>query len=118
LPRCLGEIAQSEKLIDLIGSDAFLKEIADEAAALAFPHFGFSGWKEQYTGDCPAWKLSYALPLWSRLLEAETGWGLQRLLTIPATEIIPYFVPEYIHEVMEKVVKRAVLVIIPVIYCW
>ena len=45
LPRCLGEIAQSEKLIDLIGSDAFLKEIADEAAALAFPHFGFSGWK-------------------------------------------------------------------------
>jgi len=106
LPRCLGEVACSEKLIDTIGSDAFLKEIADAAAALAFPHFGFGGWKEHYTGDNPVWQLSYALPTWSKLLEDETGWGLQSLLKIPSAVSIPFLTAEYVKEVMGRIVKR------------
>ena len=64
LPRCLSEIAASEPMMDLLDSDAFLRDIMDATAALAFPHFGFGGWKEHYTGYCPVWRLSYALPLW------------------------------------------------------
>lgn len=46
LPRCLSEIAASEPMMDLLDSDAFLKDIMDATAALAFPHFGFSGQKQ------------------------------------------------------------------------
>ena len=108
LPRCLGEIARSEKLIDLIGSDAFLKEIMDATAALAFPHFGFGGWIEHYTGYFPVWKLSYALPIWAKLLEAETGWGLQSLFNLKSTKTVPFFNREYIKGIMERLVKRAI----------
>ena len=46
-------------------SDAFLNEVMDAVASLTFPHFGFGGWKEHYTGWCPVWRLSYSLPLWA-----------------------------------------------------
>ena len=78
LPRCFREIARSDALLDLVDSEAFLSEIMDAGAALAFPHFGFGGWKEHYTGYSPVWQLSYALPIWAKLLEAETGWGLAK----------------------------------------
>jgi len=42
LPRCFGDIATSEKLIDVVMSDHFLNEIMGAVSALAFPHFGFS----------------------------------------------------------------------------
>ena len=71
LPRCLSEIAAFEPMMDLLDSDAFLKDIMDATAALAFPHFGFGGWKEHYTGYCPVWRLSYALPLWASLISHE-----------------------------------------------
>ncbi|MCL2426727.1 MAG: hypothetical protein FWD05_10375 [Oscillospiraceae bacterium] len=108
LPRCLGELAQSEELADLINSDQFLNEIMDAVSALAFPHFGFGGWKEHYTGYSPVWKLSYAIALWAKLLEEETGWGLQRLFQTPSTEIIPFFDPVHIREIMGRVVKRGI----------
>jgi hypothetical protein len=108
LPRCFGEVARSEKLIDMIGSDSFLNEIMDASAAMAFPHFGFGGWKEHYTGYCPVWQLSYSLPIWAKLLEEETGWGLQRLFQIPASETISFFDPAFSKAVMESVVKRAI----------
>ena len=38
----------------------------------------------------------------------ETGWGLQALLTTPSNESIPFFAPEHIKEVMERVVKRGI----------
>lgn len=76
LPRCLSEIAASDDMMDMITGDAFLKEIMDAVASLAFPHFGFGGWKEHYTGYSPVWRLSYSLPIWTKLIEEETGWGL------------------------------------------
>jgi hypothetical protein len=108
LPRCLGKVARSDKMIDLIGSDNFLSEIMDATAALVFPHFGFGGWKEHYTGYCPVWQLSYALKLWAKLLEEETGWGLQKLFRIPSSESIPFFDTDYIKETMRRVVKRGI----------
>jgi len=108
LPRGLGGIMQSDKHIAVIQSDAFLKEIMDATASLAFPHFGFGGWKEHYTGFCPVWRLSYALPLWAKLLEAETGLGLQTLFQIAPSESIPFFDPGFVKETMRRVVKRAI----------
>jgi hypothetical protein len=95
-------------MMDLIGSDAFLNEIMDAAAALVFSHFGFGGWKEHYTGFCPVWQLSYALPLWAKLLEDDTGCGLPKLFLIPSTESIPFFDPDSIKAIIGRVVKRGI----------
>lgn len=108
LPRDLSELSASNELIGLIESDAFLGEIMDASASLAFPHFGFGGWKEHYTGYCPVWRLSYALPLWAKGIERETGWGLQALLHVPPHTEIPFFKPEYVREIFGRVVKRAI----------
>lgn len=94
--------------MSLIDSDQFLKEIMDAAASLAFPYFGFGGWKEHYTGYSPAWRLSYTLPLWVKGVEQETGWGLQTLFRMPPHTPIPLFPPEYVSEVFALVVKRAI----------
>ena len=108
LPRDLAALAASEELMSLIDSDQFLKEIMDAAASLAFPYFGFGGWKEHYTGYSPAWRLSYTLPLWVEGVEQETGWGLQTLFRMPPHTPIPLFQPEYVSEVFALVVKRAI----------
>ena len=108
LPRDLSALAASEELISLVDSDQFLKEIMDAAASLAFPHFGFGGWKEHYTGWCPVWRLSYALPLWVKGVEQITGWGLQVLFRMPPHTPIPFFPPEYVSEVFSLAVKRAI----------
>ena len=106
--RCFGEVAKSERQIDLIKTDGFFGDILDATAALAFPHFGFGGWKEHYTGNSPIWKLSYALPDWARLLESEIGWGLQALFNVPSTAYIPFMSAEYVKKVFGQIVKRYV----------
>ena len=110
LPRSLREIIQADadKHLATIQSDAFLNEIMDAVAALAFPHFGFGGWKEHYTGYCPVWRLSYSLPLWAKLLESETGLGVQALFQIAPSENIPFFDSGFIKETMRRIVKRAI----------
>ena len=105
LPRNVKEILQSETLKATVESDQFLNEIMDASAALAFPHFGFSGWKEHYTVYSPVWKLSYALNLWVYLLEQETDINFQSLYELPT---IPYFQPEYIKMKMETIVHRGI----------
>ena len=60
LPRSMGALNTSE-WGEVIGSAAFYNEIMDAVASLAFPHFGFGGWKEHYTGWCPVWRLSTPL---------------------------------------------------------
>ena len=108
LPRCLSEIAASDDMMDMITGDAFLKEIMDAVASLACPHFGFGGWKEHYTGYSPVWRLSYSLPIWTKLIEEETGWGLQALFRMKPGTQIPFPDTERIQELFGKVVKRAI----------
>ena len=109
LPCNLGAISRSDRHINAIQSDAFLLEIMDATAGLAFPHFGFGGWKEHYTGYAPVWRLSYSLPIWVKLLEAETGWGLQKLFQMPSSIDIPFFDSDYTKDIMGRIVKRAIV---------
>ena len=53
LPRSMGALNASPEWAEVILSDAFLNEAMDAVASLAFPHFGFGGWKEHYTGFSP-----------------------------------------------------------------
>lgn len=108
LPRSLSALSASPEKIDLIKGDPFLKEIADAMAGLAFPHFGFRGWIEHYTGYTPAWQFAYALQMWARGIERETGWGLQELLRIPPHTEIQYLDYDYVKGIMGRVVKRVI----------
>ena len=63
LPRNMGALAECAEVVQ---GGAFLNEVMDAVASLVFPHFGFGGWKEHYTGYFPPWLLSYALPLWAK----------------------------------------------------
>jgi len=108
LPRKVREIMYDESMRAIVESDQFLNEIMDAVAALVFPHFGFRGWKEHYSGDSPMWKLSYALPIWAKALNAEISWDLQTLFLIPHTTAIPFFNPDYIKDLMGRVAKRGI----------
>jgi len=104
LPRKVREIFHNEELMNIVNSDQFLNEIMDASAYLVFSYFGFRGWKEDYSGNFPAWKLSYSLGLWSQLLEREVDWGLQRLFEFPSSMEIPFFDNEYINVVLKNIV--------------
>ena len=108
LPRSMGGLNASPEWAEVIQSDAFLKEIMDAAASLAFPHFGFSGWKEHYTGYSPVWRLSYSLPLWAKGVERVIGWGLQAMFRLPPDFEIPFFDPEHVRALFEAVVGQAI----------
>ena len=108
LPRKVREVIYSDEMMGIVNSDQFLNEIADSVALLAFPHFGFRGWKEHYTGYFPVWQLSYSLQVWRVMLEREIGWNLQALINIPSVQSISFFEDEDITETMSKVVKRGI----------
>lgn len=108
LPRSMGALNASPEWAGIIQGDAFLNEIMDAAASLVFPHFGFGGWKEHYTGWCPIWRLSYSLPLWTKGMERETGWGLQALFNLPPDYEIPFFDPEQVKGAVKIVVEQTI----------
>ena len=108
LPRSMGALNASPEWAEVILSDAFLNEAMDAVASLAFPHFGFGGWKEHYTGFSPVWRLSYALPLWAKGVEQVRGWGVQALFALPPDFEIPFFDPEDVRAVMKQVVEQAI----------
>ena len=108
LPRSMGELNASPEWAEVIQSDTFLNEVMDAVASLAFPHFGFGGWKEHYTGWCPIWRLSYSLPLWSKGVERVRGWGVQSLFRLPPDFEIPFFDPDDVRSVMKQVVEQTI----------
>lgn len=108
LPRSMGALNASPEWAEVILSDAFLNEAMDALASLAFPYFGFGGWKEHYTGFSPVWRLSYALPLWAKGVEQVRGWGVQALFALPPDFEIPFFDPEDVRGVMKQVVEQAI----------
>ena len=108
LPRNLFEIAKSPELTAIVNSDQFINELSDAMSALAFPHFGFRGWKEDYTGYSPVWNLANALPLWAKKIEEITDWGLTALLRQPKDQEILWFSYEYVQEVMADAVDQVI----------
>lgn len=108
LPRSMGALNASPEWGKIIVSQQFLNEIMDAVASLAFPHFGFGGWKEHYTGYSPVWRLSYALPLWAKGVEKLRGWGVQALFSLPPDYEIPFYDPEDVRLVMKQVVEQTI----------
>lgn len=108
LPRSMGALNASPEWAEVILSQQFLNEIMDAVASLVFPHFGFGGWKEHYTGYSPVWRLSYALPLWAKGVERVRGWGMQMLFSLPPNFEIPFFDPADVQAVMKQVVKQTI----------
>ncbi len=84
-PRSMGALNAFPGWGKVILSQQFLNEIIDAMASLAFPHFGFSGWQEHYTGYSPVWRLSYALPLWAKGVEKCGAGAFRRPLPCPRT---------------------------------
>lgn len=107
LPRNMGALNNPE-WVKVILSEQFLNEVMDAVASLAFPYFGFGGWKEHYAGWCPVWRLSYALPLWAKGIERLTGWGVQSLFNLPPGFEIPFFDPEEVKGSIKLVVEQAI----------
>jgi len=109
LPRKVREVIYSAENISIVESDQFLAEIMEAGTALIFPHFGFGGWKEHYTGYCPVYQLAYYIfnPI-CKLLGTEIGWNIQALMNIHSNQEIPFFQPEYIKAVIANLVKRAI----------
>lgn len=107
LPRNMGALNAPE-WVGVIQSQQFLNEVLDAVASLAFPHFGFGSWKEHYTGWCPVWRLSYALPLWAKGVERVRGWGVQALFDLPSDFEIPFFDPDDVRSVMKQVVEQTI----------
>ena len=108
LPRKVREVVYFENTMKVVESDQFLKEIDDAVAALVFPHFGFGGWIEHYTGYFPVWQLAYALPVWARTVNDEIGWDLQYLFLVSSSTTIPFFNSDYIKDLFGRVVARAI----------
>lgn len=108
LPRSMGALNATPGWGKVILSQQFLNEIMDAVASLAFPHFGFGGWKEHYSGYSPVWRLSYALPLWATGVEKVRGWGVQALFALPPDYEIPFCDPEDVRQVMKQVVEETI----------
>ena len=107
LPRSMEALSTSE-WGEVIMSQQFLNEVMDAVASLAFPHFGFGGWKEHYTGWCPVWRLSYALPLWAKGVAKVREWDVQALFDLPPDFEIPFFDPDDVSSVMKQVVQQTI----------
>lgn len=108
LPRSMGALNASPEWGEVILSQQFFGEITDAVASLVFPHFGFGGWKEHYTGYSPVWRLSYALPLWAKGVEKVGKWGVQTLFSLPPGYIIPFPDPEKVRGLMKLVVEQTI----------
>ena len=109
LPRIPGDNFSSGDQLDIVAGDEFQKEIMDAVSDLAFPHFGFRGWKEHYTGFCPVWIFSYSLPIWAQEVEKETGMNLQRLIYHPRNLPFAYPSKEEVDTLFERIVKRVIV---------
>ena len=108
LPRIPHQIFTSEVQLKIVLNNECLKEIMDAVSNLAFPHFGFPGFKEQYTGYCPVWIFSNYLPIWAKEVEKEIGLNLQCLFY--HSKILPYAYPpaEEVDALFERIVKRVI----------
>lgn len=108
LPRSLGALNASPEWHRILLSQQFPSEIMDAVASVVFPHLGFGGWKEHYTANSPAWRLSYALPLWAKGVERVWGWGVQKLFRLPPNFKIPFFEADDVQAMMKQVVEQTI----------
>jgi hypothetical protein len=99
---------KSEEAMKIINSGNFVYELAEAMSALAFPHFGIRGWKEDYSGYFPPWKLSYSLDKWMEKIEKVIGWGWKALYKLPKGAALTFIPHEIVDSTMAVVVKQVV----------
>lgn len=104
----MGALNASPEWRRILLSQQFPSEIMDAVASMVFPHLGFGGWKEHYTANSPAWRLSYALPLWAKGVERVWGWGVQKLFRLPPNFEIPFFEADDVQAMMKQVVEQTI----------
>lgn len=107
-PRRLGALNASPEWRRILLNQQFLSEIMDAVASMVFPHLGFGGWKEHYTANSPAWRLSYALSLWTKGVERVWGWGVQKLFLLTPNFEIPFFEADDIQAMIKQVVEQTI----------
>ena len=108
LPRNPHTILSNQALLDIVESDQFFDDMFNAASLLAFPHFGFKGWKEDYTGYHPAWLLSGTLSTWAYMLDKEVGWNLNMLLERSVDKDIPFMPTDFVKHGMGLIVKKVI----------
>lgn len=108
LPRNIHIILSDSSLRDMVESDQFLDDVFNAVSLLAFPHFGFKGWKENYTGYHPVWILSGAIDTWVYMLDKEVHCNLEAMMAFPSYVEIPLMHEEYVTRVMEHIVKKVI----------
>ncbi|HHX36739.1 MAG TPA: sigma-70 family RNA polymerase sigma factor [Clostridiaceae bacterium] len=108
LPRNLHIILTTQELLDIVESDQFLDDVFNATSLLAFPHFGFKGWKEDYTGYHPAWILSGAVTTWAYMLNKEVGVNMKTLLEVPITQELPFMPQEFVTRCMKLIVEKVI----------
>ena len=104
----MGTLNNSPEWHRILLSQQFPSEIMDAVASMVFPLLGFGGWKEHYTANSPAWRLSYALPLWAKGVERVWGWGVQKLFRLPPNFKIPFFEADDVQAMMKQVVEQTI----------
>lgn len=104
----MGALNASPEWRRILLSQQFPSEIMDAVASMVFPLLGFGGWKEHYTANSPAWRLSYALPLWAKGVERVWGWGVQKLFRLPPNFLIPFFEADNVQAMMKQVVEQTI----------
>lgn len=104
----MGTLNNSPEWHRILLSQQFPSEIMDAVASMVFPLLGFGGWKEHYTANSPAWRLSYALPLWAKGVERVWGWGVQKLFRLPPNFLIPFFEADDVQAMMKQVVEQTI----------
>jgi len=108
LPRNLFKITRSMEMLTIVNSIQFLYAILYAVAILVFPHFGIRGWKEDYSGYCPIWQLSYLLNVWLECADVIFKWNLEILSQASSVMDIPYFLPVHSCNAMYRIVKLGV----------
>lgn len=95
--------------MEIVETDAFRSDILEVISTLTFPHFGFRGWKEDYTGYFPVWKLSYMTDEFVSLLARVYLWDIQMLLNLPESQEVIFFTKEFVRLAMKRLVEVLII---------
>ena len=107
LPRNPREITNNPEIRKIVETDRFLLEIMDAFSYVVFPHLGFHGWKEDYSGESPVWMIAYLFDAWLDGLKELFGIDEESIFHIFETEEIPFPSPEFSYYMMETIVPWA-----------
>jgi len=108
LPRNPNELVNNPEIRKIVETDRFMLEVMDAFSYVVFPHLGFRGWKEDYSGECPVWIISYLFDAWLDGLKELFGIDEISIFHIFETKEIPFPSPEFSYYMMKNIVQWAI----------